>query len=716
MVLPQPVLDLLSSVEVRGVPPRLNQPGDLIKLSIDPSTEAFTKLVGEQSIGGYKLDLDRVDLPGLLVDDKTRTLGLDLGSLLLAGADGADSLKLDLGSLSLVDSTGAPGLTLDLGKLTPRLALDIGKVLTDLKTQLSGATGATDGHMVAKFGEFSTFENAAANLDTAASADGGLPYAVPQAGTSPALMLPGTKTSGLVGKIRWALDKLLGTITGSIQQDSAALGGISGTVTHDPDTLGELTGGLSQRPERPGSIAGALNQDPTKSGQLVLPSLAQKIDPNTKLPQALGYITGALKRTLLSNVTLTVKWVLSDENGNVLTPGKHYLITAAAVPGEELTQLAPQILFLPEFVEFVGIDADLVTLRGICCEVTVGVQLPNGTTDSFTRQIGPAFVAVPKVQVPSVVVLTEHAVTDTDNFPGSVLVAVPEFSGIEALGLLESPLKAVQGVTKAIRDFAALIGWKVPLFAGVPRTTELLLQLLDTPHFVKGDIVELRQAVIARGFLGVVTKKFEDIVSSIIMLGPPGREAKFHVWEALWYRGGVLRLTLGELSPAAVIPDLVSASVLEEPSEGLTDSVVTIDVPPDDSEGRPAGTFNDCLSSFRFLPVAGKVEAPAALKRLTAQVTHEPLVVTVHDEDSGTPLAGASVTLRNGTGNPLTQPPVYVNRTLKTGTEGTADFGSVELQAYPVRVLLSPDEPDIYYVNPSIKVSAEGYLSLTLDM
>lgn len=707
---PQSLLELLSLLDIRGVPPRLSKPGDVIHVSLQPPIQAIYELGGDQVLSAFKLKLGE-----LALNEQIRTIGLDLGQLKLVGNDGGPGLEVDIGKLALGDGDDSTGLKVDLGKLLPDLSLDLGRLIPSLEAVFDPADQglATESHLVAKAVEFSTAETVASAVDTDAPADNSLPYFVPQPDVSPAVLLPGTKVQGLLGKIKWAVRKLLIAIDGSIQQDPDARGVIDGSLAQDPDGLGSVSGAVAQHKNALGALRGALEQDPLQRGEVILPGAAEEV----------GFVTGTLQRLPVLNLEgedagVTVTWHITDGNGGELTEGRDYVVSLppdGAEPGGRLNQLAPSILLVPDFVEFQGIDAMPFCQRAISCEVTVTGSLldGSGSTLNETRTLGPVLVEVPSVQVPTVLALTEHGLSNPLGAPGSVLVAVPESSAVQSHGFLESQLDSVKTAIQSVQAFARLAGFREPLFAGVSRAIELLVDLLDTTHFIKRDIVELREVVIDRApVVQVPTKTFEDILSALVLVGPPGREISCHVWEGLWYRGGVFRVTLGRLSPAAIIPNLRNPKSLEQPDGGWTDSFATIEHQPTSDEGNPAGTFNDCLSSFRFLPTIGSIEAPVPLKRLRALVTVanvgdelRDLTVEVRDARTEQPLSGAMVVLRNGAEGGRTS--TTIERT--TDTTGSAIFAAVVLQSYLVTSNIRPGEPEVEFVDPSISVTADGY-------
>ncbi len=87
---------------------------------------------------------------------------------------------------------------------------------------------------------------------------------------------------------------------------------------------------------------------------------------------------------------------------------------------------------------------------------------------------------------------------------------------------------------------------------------------------------------------------FEDTLSSLVMVGPPGRRARCHVKKHLWEAQGVFEVTLG-LAGARI------KNLAELRLEGPTDS--SVEVVAGDPTTSPSGSFNEALSSYQFCPL-----------------------------------------------------------------------------------------------------------------
>jgi hypothetical protein len=117
-----------------------------------------------------------------------------------------------------------------------------------------------------------------------------------------------------------------------------------------------------------------------------------------------------------------------------------------------------------------------------------------------------------------------------------------------------------------------------------------------------------------------------------------------------------------------------------------------------------------------FLPTFG-AEAPPPPRTLSValqpvpaigQVT-ESFTIVVTDEESGAPVVGATVTLRNGSEQ---DPYEFVDVTAATAADGKANLGDVLLLTYLVSFTKVGEQVE-RAVNPTLRVTAAGFAGST---
>jgi hypothetical protein len=254
-----------------------------------------------------------------------------------------------------------------------------------------------------------------------------------------------------------------------------------------------------------------------------------------------------------------------------------------------LTNAAASVMFLPVFAEL-SAGVDLISRRRIFCKVTV--NLGSDTTD---RLLGPVDILLPKVQLPTVLVMTEHAVGGA-GYPGAVLVAVPSQS-LLTLDQLTDKLRQVQVVLDRIQNLSQLAGFGDTI-AQINEIIGLVGNpTIRIPTFVKQDQIMDLWYVMREpaGFLGFGYKSWEDCISSLMMIGPPGRVARFYNAKNFWERLGAFEIVLGAKA-VGFIKTLDKAALECEPtgSGGCT---------LNQRWSPPPSSFNEVLSSYQFLPL-----------------------------------------------------------------------------------------------------------------
>jgi hypothetical protein len=488
MALAQPVLNLLSSLELTGLPTRI-QPGMPVRPRLSPSLDVLTAAVEEV--------LAVLDLP---LTPLKMALNLDKINLFPA--------KIE---------NGVPVPDPDAGK-------------ADLKVALKGV-------------EFETFENLASNIDPDLPARNKLPYIVPHLPVSlPLLTEPGAQVEGLLGRAQ-----------GTIQGLQRVAGSLLGTITAPPD-------------------------------------------PVTKLESVLR---GTLRRAVPGlDLKITVQWKIQDASGRDLTADKDFILldntrlTGEKKKNESVSIPPPVFALLPEFAD-PAVGGDMTARRYISCVITVDAETGK-PEDKIVQTVGPIGIDLPRIPVPTVLALTEHAQTDA-RFPGAVFMAVPKASPVQ-LGTVDQTLKDVKSLLDPVLSLLKLLNHALlQRFEATSSVIEELLNLLRTNNltFVRTDRIDELGAFTLEpgGILGIGGRSWEDEASAVLLIGPPGRTASLHDRRNLWVGAGAFEVTAG---PSLVA--FVKTLKQKHPACFPSNEQVNVFREPQD------GHFNDNLSSFRFVP------------------------------------------------------------------------------------------------------------------
>jgi len=405
---------------------------------------------------------------------------------------------------------------------------------------------------------------------------------------NPAGSVPGTTDLKLVSKaVEFdPLSPPTGTTTNDIDTDQASLHALPHLIPNATGVLILSTAvkGLLSR------IAGTVRQVEKFSG-----GITGNVGGHIK-----GKITGTIKnlkgsvtapKLLDSPPSITVEWYIEDGNGKRLSePGDFVLLnnTKLTDPAK-----APSLTFLPVFTEL-SAGVDLIARRRIFCKVTVTVG-----SEHEDRLLGPVDILLPKIQLPTVLVMTEHAVTGV-GYPGAVLVAVPSQS-LLMLDQLTDKLREVQVVLDRLQTLSQLAGFGDTL-TQIDRIIGLVGNpSIRIPRFIKRDGVMDLWYVMRDppGFLGFGYTSWEDCISSLVMIGPPGRAARFYNAKNFWERRGAFEIVLGAKA-VAHIDSLRGSNPTCEPTDTDTETGGCTfrqrwDPPPP--------SFNDVISSYQFLPL-----------------------------------------------------------------------------------------------------------------
>lgn len=341
---------------------------------------------------------------------------------------------------------------------------------------------------------------------------------------------------------------------------STAVKGLLSRITGTVRQVEKLTGGIT------GSIGGHING--TITGTI------ENLTASVKAPKLLP-----------SPPEITVEWYIEDGNGKRLTENTDFVMQGNTT----LTNAAASVMFLPVFAEL-SAGVDLISRRRIFCKVKVKVG-----SDETDRLLGPVDILLPKVQLPTVLVMTEHAQGEP-GYPGAVLVAVPSQSLLE-LDQLTGKLLEVQVVLDRIQQLSQLTGFGDTI-AQINQVIGLIGNpTIRVPTFLKQDQVMDLWYVMREpgGFLGFGYKSWEDCIRSLMMIGPPGRVARFYNAKNFWERLGAFEIVLGAKA-VALIKTLDKSTPDCEPT-GTGGCTLNLRWSP------PPSSFKDVLSSYQFLPL-----------------------------------------------------------------------------------------------------------------
>jgi hypothetical protein len=310
-----------------------------------------------------------------------------------------------------------------------------------------------------------------------------------------------------------------------------------------------------------------------------------------------GKITGNITRTLLLKAPkVSVTWTVQDAAGHDLTA------TQVVNLG---TNEVPIYVLLPPFVEFTG-GPVTTTERRISCTITVTVA-----GEQVTRIVGPVTLQMPEVQIPTLMVVTEHA-QDDSRFPGDILIAVPANSAINLWTDLDSILSSLQFVMNGVATAAGSVMPAPPLATqvanafsavagvpGVPGALDDMRKALSTPHhpyFSKAD----SDGWLHFGFAS--TQSFEDRASALWMVGPPGRRVRLYAGRRDFFSGnwperfGTVNITLG---PTGTVAMRNFATAM--PPTGLLSGFGGLDSTVTAGVTGGLSNFDDQLSAYKFL-------------------------------------------------------------------------------------------------------------------
>ena len=312
----------------------------------------------------------------------------------------------------------------------------------------------------------------------------------------------------------------------------------------------------------------------------LLGRLSGSLEP---LRTVVGSIAGTIKGTVVRPGVLAaapfvkIAWRVEDANGSSLDA------TEVIIGG---TPEAPSFVFLPDFME--AGNNPSTSQRRLFCDVEVKKAIDSPAEDTVKRAVGPATIDVPRIPFPTVMVLTEHAVGGV-GFPGAVLVAVPGTSlvhGPDQVGTLLQPARQVLQTLSFLAQFSGAAAAIDSLTAILSAATKIA--------FMPQDVVNDLWTVVRTpgGIFGLGYESWEDVISSLVLVGPPDRTISLHNRKNTWVGKGAFSVQLGPTGTATV-----ATFAAGTPACAPASSTLTVIMPSD------TGTFNDIVSSYKFWPL-----------------------------------------------------------------------------------------------------------------
>jgi hypothetical protein len=609
--LPAPVLALLRSVEVEALPP-VKKAGELVDLSLKPTPEELrAALTGGRTLASVDIEavLDRVNLTALPPAWSPNT-DYPIGSVIRGtstdnyyvcstpGRSGSSAPAFPL----------EPGATVSEGPSTPQLTwraapfpgginltpgeISLNAALTTLPVQ-PFTWKQSHRYAVGQVVKPSPPTDLSAPSDlycvcrTAGESGSQEPAWPPQAGetvvegpSDPQLtwemvaiasqlgvdldMVTGAKPPGTTN-----LDVALNAVTGTTAPGTAdldlimatgidATGDIKGTVKPVDEMRGTASGTVAQASGLEGTLTGAIGSADQATGT-VQGTLGQL---TTLVGTLAGRLRGSIVEALLpTEPVLTVRWCVENENGEPLDHGTDYLLKLSddkKTVDAALTAFAPKLVFLPQFDEFIGEDAVALATRRIRCEVTLEAE----GFGSETVKPDPVFVQVPNIPIPTAVAMRSEPM-DPKAAWGRVLVAVPDSSPFDDVTPLVSRLRLVLAAAEVVIEGLDLLGLADDA-TNYPALVSALTELIAAAEHADDPLGVFHKAdqELNLWWVGswvwqgtsLTYYPFADIISSLVMVGPPKRELTCHVMDSFYERQGAFRITLG--LACAVVPDL----------------------------------------------------------------------------------------------------------------------------------------------------------------
>ena len=330
------------------------------------------------------------------------------------------------------------------------------------------------------------------------------------------------------------------------------------------------------------------------------------------VPGLLGAIQGTVQipmdvtQSVSLNVQIAARWTIKDEqgnavgsqdlnwrvtnpnNGNVDQQGTGGTITIAPNLALEILNMAFNVLFV-EATQFDGTSFPAPIAKR---SLSASIQLTAGPASSGWVDLPPVELSLAVVPVPTILILLENA-SFTD--PGVGLIMVPATSPLDSTTITNA-LNALNNVLSPLQATLSILGFVVGEIAS-GATIQNVLGLAQNARltFQKTDgISDLSNIEWKSHWWG--DEDAEDNISSLIMIGPPRRQAQcFNGRNFAGSAEGQMNVNIGS-ELLVEVPNLHSAFPASQPVGQVT-------VPFAPTGWRWAHTismFGDEFSSIQF--------------------------------------------------------------------------------------------------------------------
>lgn len=283
--------------------------------------------------------------------------------------------------------------------------------------------------------------------------------------------------------------------------------------------------------------------------------------PTPGVPGVLGQLTGTVgvplevTKMLTANVSVEVEWRVRDEAGNLVS---EFTMTPAAPTPEDVVTFA-----FKSFVTELTNQPEPVVKRFI----EAAIRLRAGTTSTDQIVLPSVPVVIPVLRVPTILVMFQDK-----NFDNSRMVLVPGNSPLagegvdDALNALATALNTLP--LPSIVDRAALLE---DFGEGLTRLSFFAALMPDPTNgvaFRKADgIANLNDVVIwDTGLFFLNNTEAEDEMTSLVLIGPPGRKVETYIAREFSDSEGAMNVTVGK-ELFADIGDLKSKAPQSTPAD-----------------------------------------------------------------------------------------------------------------------------------------------------